>query len=146
MYDSVEAAGKGENRMKAFGNSEFETREAEARIRWGKTEAYKEYAEKTKKCSKEKRNSLAAGLDAIIGEFALCMKDGSAPGDKSPQNLVERLRNHISENYYTCTDEILSGLGQMYIADERFKNSIDKHADGTAAFVSDAIAVYTSKR
>ena len=52
------------------------------------------------------------------------------------------LQNHITENYYHCTREILFGLGQMYVADERFKNNIDKHADGTAAFIRDAITAY----
>ena len=61
------------------------------------------------------------------------------------QNLVKKLQNHITENYYTCTNEILFGLGQMYVADERFKNNIDKHADGTAAYVKDAIIHYCNK-
>jgi hypothetical protein len=55
------------------------------------------------------------------------------------------LQNHISENYYLCTNEILAGLGQMYVADERFKNNIDKRADGTAEFICEAIAAYCSK-
>ena len=58
--------------------------------------------------------------------------------------IISRKR-YITENYYCCTKEILAGLGQMYVADERFKNNIDKHADGTAAFISEAIAVYCSK-
>jgi hypothetical protein len=55
------------------------------------------------------------------------------------------LQNHITENYYLCTNEILVSLGQMYVADERFKHNIDKHADGTAMFICEAIAVYCSK-
>ena len=62
------------------------------------------------------------------------------------QSLVQKLQNHITENYYTCTKGILSGLGQMYVADERFKSNIDKHADGTAEFISEAIAVYSQKQ
>nr|MCR4718760.1 TipAS antibiotic-recognition domain-containing protein [Bacillota bacterium] len=54
-------------------------------------------------------------------------------------------QNHITENYYICTNEILSGLGQMYVADERFRNNIDKNADGTAAFICEAIKVYCHK-
>ena len=54
---------------------------------------------------------------------------------------MKTLQNHITENYYTCTNEILAGLGKMYVADERFKNNIDKHGDGTAAFVSEAIEI-----
>ena len=57
------------------------------------------------------------------------------------QNLVKKLQNHITENYYNCTNEILVGLGQMYVADERFKKNIDKHADGTAEFVRDSVAL-----
>ena len=48
----------------------------------------------------------------------------------------------ITENFYTCTNEILAGLGQMYVVDERFKNNIDKHGEGTAEFVSQCINSY----
>ena len=61
------------------------------------------------------------------------------------QALVAKLQAHITENYYTCTDEILAGLGKMYVADERFKKNIDKYGDGTAEFASEAIAVYCRK-
>ena len=54
-------------------------------------------------------------------------------------------QRYITENYYRCTIEILSGLGQMYVADERFRNNIDRHGDGTAAFVSEAIAAFCAK-
>jgi hypothetical protein len=58
---------------------------------------------------------------------------------------VAKLQAHITENYYTCTDEILAGLGQMYAADERFKKNIDKYGEGTAEFVSKAIAIYCKR-
>ena len=58
------------------------------------------------------------------------------------QALVKELQNYITENYYTCTNEILAGLGQMYGADERFKTNIDKHSPGTAEFISQAIKIY----
>ena len=78
-------------------------------------------------------------------EFSLCMKNGTVPGSAEAQNLVKTLQNHITENYYVCTNEILAGLGQMYVADERFKSNIDKHANGTAVFISKAIALYCGK-
>ena len=84
-------------------------------------------------------------MNAMFGEFATCMKNGSAPDAEEAQNLVQKLHGHITENYYTCTKEILYGLGQMYVADERFKQNIDKHADGTAVFVSEAIACYSKQ-
>ena len=128
--------------MKAFDNAEFETRKAEAQERWGKTDAYREHVEKTKGYDAGKWNALAADMDIIFGAFARCMESGCAPTAKEAQSLVKKLQDHISANYYTCTVEILSGLGQMYVADERFKRNIDKHADGTAAFACAAIACY----
>ncbi len=132
--------------MNAFDNSEFETYKAEVQQRWGKTDAYKEHAEKTKGYSKDKWSSLVDHMNIMFGEFALCMKNGTVPDAEEAQDLVRKLQDHITENYYTCTKEILSGLGQMYVADERFKNNIDKHADGTAAFVSQAITIYANAR
>ena len=106
----------------------------------------KEHAEKTKHYSKEKWNDLAEGMNDIFAEFALCMKKGEAASSFEVQNLVKRLQDHISENYYRCTDEILAGLGQMYVADDRFKSNIDKHAEGTADFVCAAIGSYCKSK
>ena len=131
--------------MKAFDNREFEAHKAEAEAKWGHTDAYREHQHKTKNYSKEKWNSLAEGMDGIMAEFALCLRNGVAPGSAEVQNLVKTLQAHITENYYHCTDAILAGLGQMYVADERFKRNIDKHAEGTAAFVCQAIAFYCGK-
>ena len=142
LISAIDGAMKGENVMKAFDNTEFEKHKAEAREKWGNTEAYQEHAEKTKSYSKDKWNDLAAGMDAIMGQFAAVMTHGDAPDSDAAQDLVKALQSHITEHYYHCTKEILFGLGQMYVADERFKNNIDKHADGTAAFIRDAITAY----
>ena len=142
LISAIDSATKGENVMTAFDNSKFDQYKAEAQEKWGKTEAYQEHAEKTRGYSKDKWNSLAAGMDAIMSQFAESMKHGDTPDSDTAQNLVKKLQNHISENYYTCTREILSGLGQMYVADDRFRQNIDKHADGTAAFICEAITIY----
>ena len=145
LISAIDSAMKGENVMKAFDNSKFEQYKAEAREKWGKTEAYKEHQEKTKGYSKEKWTSMAAGMDAIMGQFAAVMRNGDAPDSDAAQNLVKALQSHITENYYTCTREILFGLGQMYVADDRFRSNIDKHGDGTAAFIRQAITIYCKK-
>ena len=142
LISAIDGAMKGENVMKAFDNTEFEKHKAEAREKWGNTKAYQEHAEKTKSYSKDKWNDLAAGMDALMGQFAESMKHGDTPDSDAAQDLVKALQRHITEHYYHCTKEILFGLGQMYVADERFKNNIDKHADGTAAFIRDAITAY----
>lgn len=115
--------------------------ETEVRSRWGNTDAYNEYEKKTKNYTKEKWNGANDGLMAIFAEFAACKKDGALPDSAEAQALVAKLQAHITENYYTCTDDILSGLGKMYVSDDRFKKNIDKCGQGTAEFASEAIAV-----
>ena len=145
LISAIDGAVKGKNIMKAFDNSEFEKYKAEAEEKWGSTDAYKEHAQRTKNYSNQKWNDLAAEMDNIMAEFALCMRKDETPDSEDVQNLVKMLQSHITENYYLCTNEILAGLGQMYVADERFKNNIDKHADGTAAFICKAIEVHCRK-
>ena len=115
--------------------------EAEARERWGDTEAYLEHEQKTKGYTKEKWAEATDGLMAIFAEFATCKASGATPGSDKAQALVAKLQNHITDHYYTCTDEILAGLGKMYVADERFKKNIDKYGEGTAEFAAEAIAI-----
>ena len=118
----------------------------ETRERWGDTSAYREHEEKTKSYTKEKWAEANDGLMAIFAEFAAC-KDGGASADSNEaQALVIKLQAHITAYYYTCTDEILSGLGKMYVADERFKNNIDKYGEGTAEFAAEGIRIYVEKK
>ena len=145
LISSIDAAMKGDNIMEAFDNSEFEAYKAEAQEKWGKTDAYKEHTEKTKHYSQEKWNGLAEGMNRIMAQFAACMEAGNAPASAEAQSLVKMLQEYITASYYHCTKEILAGLGQMYVADERFQNNIDKHRKGTAAFIRDAIQVYCNK-
>ncbi len=119
--------------------------ETEARERWGDTDAYREHEQKTKNYTKEKWEEANEGLMAIFAEFAACKESGTETDSNEAQELVAKLQAHITANYYTCTDEILAGLGKMYVADERFKKNIDKYGDGTAEFASDAIEAYCRK-
>ena len=116
--------------------------ETEARSRWGTTDAYREHEQKTKNYTKEKWTEANDGMMAIFAEFALCNNSGASANSAEAQELVSKLQAHITANYYTCTDEILAGLGKMYVADERFKKNIDKYGEGIAEFASEAIAVY----
>ena len=146
IIDALDGATKGKVTMAAFDNSDYETArkqyEVEAKERWGETEAYKEHAEKTAKYTKDKWQDVNDGLMAVFAKFAECMKNGNTADSDDAQALVKELQDYITENYYTCTKEILAGLGQMYVADERFKTNIDKNGDGTAEFVSKAIENY----
>ena len=116
--------------------------ETEARERYGNTAAYKEHERKTKNYTKEKWADTNDGLMAIFAEFSACKNRGVSTDSVEVQALVAKLQAHITANYYTCTDEILAGLGKMYVADERFKKNIDKYGEGTAEFVDRAIYVF----
>ena len=119
--------------------------QVEVRSRWGNTEAYREHEQKTKSYTKEKWAEANDSMMAIFAELAACKASGASADSNETQALVARLQAHITENYYTCTEEILAGLGKMYVADERFKKNIDKYGEGTAEFVSEAISLYCSK-
>ena len=113
--------------------------ETEARSRWGATDAYREHEQKTKNYTKEKWAEASDGMMAIFAEFAACKASGASACSDEAQALVAKLQAHITDNYYTCTDEILAGLCKMYVTDERFKKNIDKHGEGIAEFVAAAI-------
>ena len=118
----------------------------EVRSRWGATDAYREHERKTKNYTKEKWAEANDGLMAIFAEFAACKQSGAGVDSNEAQAIVAKLQAHITANYYTCTDDILAGLGKMYVADERFKKNIDKYGEVTAEFVSEGIRIYVEKK
>jgi DNA-binding transcriptional MerR regulator len=139
---------KGENTMnfKAFDLNEIEDNkkkyEQETRERWGNTDAYAQSKKKTRGYTKTDWENIHNETEAIYAGFVHNMdKD---PADPAVQELVVDWQNLITRHYYDCTKEILSGLGQMYVGDERFQTNIDEHAPGLAQFMSDAIAIYTA--
>ncbi len=145
LISALDDAMKGEKiTMNAFDNSEFEVQRekyaAESRKKWGETAAYKEFSEKNH--TKEQQNEAFLGMENLISEFAECKIGGASPDCEKAQALVKKWQDFITENFYTCTKEILSGLGEMYAADNRFAANIDRHDDGTAEFMRDAIRVY----
>ena len=121
--------------FKPFDKHELDTYAAEAKAKWGNTDAYAQY---------EKKNpgqQQADGLMALLGEFGALKQLN--PASAEVQAMVAKLQEYICRNYYNCTKPILAGLGQMYVADERFKANIDRAGgDGTAEFVSRAIAEF----
>ena len=120
--------------------------ETEARERYGHTAAYKEHEQKTKNYTKEKWAEANDGLMAIFAEFSACKNRGESADSAEAQAIVAKLQAHITDNYYTCTDEILAGLGKMYVADERFKKNIDKYGEGTAEFAEEGIRIYVENK
>ena len=117
---------------------------AEAREKWGNTSEYKEYEAKSKNRTKQEFEDINDRFMNIFSEIGK-LKDLSVE-DEKVQGKIKELQQFISDNYYTCTNEILYSLGQMYVNDERFKKNIDNAGgEGTAKFVCEAISVYCSK-
>ena len=130
--------------FKMFGEEKLKEYEKQAKESWGETEAFAEYREKTAGYSNERFAALGKDMMNIFAEFGR-IKDAD-PASTDAQMLVQRLQEFITANYYNCTDQILSGLGQMYAAEGEMKNNIDSYAGaGTADFVSAAIGSFCRK-
>ena len=137
---------KGEQTMdfSAFDTSKIEEYTRRAKEQWGNTAEYKESEEKAKGRTKEEEKDMMVQFMQIFTEFG-AIKD-QAPDGAEAQSQVKKLQDYITEHFYQCSDEILSGLGQMYAADGEFKENIDRAGgEGTAAFVSDAIRCFCEK-
>ena len=126
-----------------FDKSEIEKYEAEVKAKWGNTKAYQEYRQKDIARKEGSYDKLANELMTMFSQLGEIKH--LAPDAEEAQKKISALQKFITDNYYVCTNEILRGLGDMYVCDERFRNNIDKAGgDGTADFVKQAIAVYCS--
>ena len=114
---------------------------AEAKQRWGATAAYAEYERKADRYSDAQQKMLDGEGARILRAFG--QNRFLSPDSAQAQALVKKWQAYITSNYYTCTKEILSCLGQMYVGDERFTQHIDRYGAGTAAFMAAAIEIYT---
>lgn len=124
----------------AFDKSELEQYAAEVQKKWGNTAAYQEYAQREK-------DGAVGDTDGLMACFAkLGTLKHLSPAAPEVLAAVRELQEFITGHFYTCTPEILAGLGEMYTADDRFRRNIDAAGGkGTAAFASQAIRAYCEK-
>ena len=128
----------------AFDTKKMDEYAAQAKENWGKTEAYKEFEEKSKDWTEETTENIAKDMMIIFAEFGQ-MKDLN-PADEKVQAQVKKLQDYITEHFYNCTNQILSGLGQMYAGGGEFTENIDAYGgEGTAEFTNKAIDIYCGK-
>jgi len=144
LIGAIDGALKGENVMQAFDNSKMDQYLSKAKERWGKTDAWQEYEKKSVGRTAETERDLGEQLmDIFAGLGAL---RGEEPGSEAVQQVVAALQQFITENYYTCTKEILRNLGQMYTMVGSMKDNIDARGGaGTAELAGRAIEIYCSK-
>ena len=143
---ALELQKKGVKEMdfRAFDKSRLDEYERKAKDMWGDTEAYREYEKKTEGYTGDMMEKTAVDMMKIFAEFGK-IQDRS-PDSAEAQELVRKLQAFITDNYYTCTDQILAGLGQMYAAGGEMTDNIDVDGgSGTACFAAEAIRVYVNK-
>ena len=133
-----------EEKLEVFGDFDPTEYEDEAKERWGDSDAYKQSVKRTSQYTKDDWLRNKAEVSEIYAAFVALMSNGVPPASDQAAQVVERHRAHISEWYYDCSTEIHAGLGQMYVADARFTKNIDKHGEGLAAYMSEAIAAASS--
>ena len=125
----------------AFDTKKIDEYAAQAKASWGNTPAYKEFEEKSKGRTKEQDRDISLGMMNIFAEFGAIRT--TDPASEEAQALVKKLQGYITENFYTCTDEILNGLGKMYSGGGEFTKNIDSYGgEGTAEFAHQAIEIY----
>lgn len=131
--------------FEVFGKSEIEKYKAEIEAKWGNTKEYQDYTQKDIARNGGSYSKIANELLTIFSELGKLKH--LTPNADEVQNGIAAIQKFITDNYYECTNKVLSGLGEMYVGDERFRNNIDNAGgDGTADFVKQAIVVYCSKR
>ena len=125
----------------AFDTGKIDEYARQAKESWGVTREYKEFEAKNSNRTLSELKSMGDKLMALIAEFGM-MKDKD-PADPAVQEQVKKLQNYITENYYTCTKEILYGLGKMYAGGGDFTKNINAAGgEGTAEYAAEAIEVY----
>ena len=143
-YD-IQKNGVSEMDFKAFDKTEMEQYKEEAKARWGNTDAYREYAQRVlQKTDKEIHQDGEKLMQALM---ALAELKAHQPAEELVQQKVKALQQCMTANYYTCTDEILAALGEMYVDNVRFTKNIDQSFGvGSALFIRDAIRCYCAKK
>lgn len=141
----IKAIGVKHMSFEAFDTRKIDEYAAQAKASWGTTDAYKEYEQKSAGRTKEAQQKLNVEMMHIFAEFGK-IKDMS-PESAEAVALAKKLQNHITENYYTCTGEILLGLGTMYAGGGDFTTNIDKvGGEGTAVFAYEAIKAMVGRK
>lgn len=130
--------------FEVFNTNEIEQYKEEVKAKWGHSKAYREYEQRASSQSEHNYDKFADEIMSLFTKLGALKQ--FPPTDKAVQEKVAVLQSYINENFYTCNNEILKELGEMYVCDERFKKNIDHFGgEGPAEFVRQAISVYCDK-
>lgn len=130
--------------LKHMDFSAFDTRKldeyaAQAKAAWSHTDAYQEYASKSKDRSPKDVQQIEDGLWALMTRF----RGHQDPASKDVQAMVQELRDYFNQHFYNCTPTILHYLANIYDGGGDFTRNIDQTVgEGSAAFIAQAIRIY----
>jgi MerR family transcriptional regulator, thiopeptide resistance regulator len=127
-----------EDMFEVFGDFDVEKYDAEARERWGDTEAYKESARRTARYTKQEWVRIKDEGERIQGRLAELMESGHGSADPEVMDTAEAHRQYIERWFYSCSRAMHRGLGELYVQDPRFTVSLDRHSPGLAEFMRNA--------
>ena len=145
LAEGIKTLGVNKLDFSEFDVKKIDEYEEQAKSTWGTTPAYKEYEVKSAGRTAEDNRILAVGLMEIFAEFGRQLS--LQPSDNAVQANVIKLQNYITENFYTCSDEILLSLGRFYSGGGSMQRNIDKAAgEGTAEFFSQAIEFHCENK
>lgn len=128
-----------EERFAAFANDQLEQYKDEVKARWGETETYKQWAERSKRWTKADLQRINEEGQAIILALAQGMEKGVTHAEVQAQ--IERYFHYLNQ-FFDCPYQMYRNFGRMYSEDVRFAKNFDKVAPHLAEFMRDAIAYY----
>ena len=128
-----------EERFEVFGDFRPEDYEAEVEERWGGTDAYVESQRRVASYTKEDWLVVKAEAQGINRRLATLMQSGAAAASEEAMDAAGEHRRHITRWFYECSSEMHVGLGEMYVADPRFKASYEEISPGLAEYLRDAM-------
>jgi DNA-binding transcriptional MerR regulator len=135
--------GVGTMSFSAFDTSKIDEYREQAKKTWEGTPAWSEYEKRSEGRSREDEIARGAGLMALFEPFHAMLVEGTKPDSPRAMRQASIIQEYITDNFYTCTDEIFEGLGKAYGAGGDFTENIDGSAGpGTALFAAGAIEAY----
>jgi DNA-binding transcriptional MerR regulator len=113
--------------------------EAEAKERWGDTEAYRESAKRTKRYGKDDWRRIQEEQATIYADAVAALQDGREADSAEAMDLAERHRQSIGRWFYPCGRAMHAKLADLWEADPRYGENMDKHGAGLTAFLAAAV-------
>lgn len=130
--------------FEGFDPQKIDAYSTQAKALYGKTDAYKEFEQKSASRTAQQEKDLGAQVMdffARLGKMRPC-----DPACEEAQTWAKELQAFFTANYYTCTPQILGNLAESYAGGGSMTENIDKVGGaGTGAFAKEVIDIYIQK-